>query len=348
MEYPHHTPSSRKNKHLSPYERGQIKLLHEQGHTAYAIGKELNRASNTIRNELARGTVSQIKVGKTVKVYLPDAGQMAYERNRANCRPKCKLLECEKFIDHVVHCVQHKKHSLDSIVGEARLHSLFNKADMVCTKTLYNYVDQGLLSIRNIDLLLKVRRSTKRSSNRKRKKVLGTSISERPEQANDRSEFGHWEIDTVIGKKTKGEPVLLTITERKTRDEIIRKLTDKTADAVMAALDDLANSAGPLFQDVFKSITADNGSEFSELAGFEERFGTKVYFAHPYRSGERGTNEVHNGLIRRFIPKGKSLTDYNSSSIERIQSWCNSLPRKILGYRTPQEAFMSEVAALCL
>jgi IS30 family transposase len=213
---------------------------------------------------------------------------------------------------------------------------------MVCTKTLYNYVDQGLLSIRNIDLPLKVKRSAKSTRTRQHKKVLGTSISERPEQANNRSEFGHWEIDTVIGKKTKGEPVLLTITERKTRKEIIRKIPSKSSNAVLTALNLLAEEAGPLFTQAFKSITADNGSEFSELAILERLVGPKIYFAHPYTSCERGTN----GLIRRFIPKGRSMSKYSGSSIERVQTWCNSLPRKILGYQTPDEAFASEVRCL--
>ncbi len=99
---------------------------------------------------------------------------------------------------------------------------------MICTKTLYNYIDLGLLRISNIDLPLKVRRTTKAKRTRKHKKLLGTSISERPEQVNNRSEFGHWEIDTVIVKKSKGEPILMTLTERKTCKEMIRKLPYKS------------------------------------------------------------------------------------------------------------------------
>ena|SRR6056297_243531 len=139
MEYPHHTPSSRKNKHLELWERGQIKLLHDQGHTAYAIAKILGRAQNTIRNELARGTVIQVKGRKRVKVYFPDSGQMAYERNRKNCCPRYKLLSCERFMNYAVNQVQHKKHSLDAIVGEAREKKFFVMmrwyAPRLCTTT---------------------------------------------------------------------------------------------------------------------------------------------------------------------------------------------------------------------
>ncbi len=78
----------------------------------------------------------------------------------------------------------------------------------------------------------------------------------------------------------------------------------------------------------------------------EKRTGSKIYFAHPYASYERGTNEHHNGLIRRFIPKGKSLSNYSVDIISKVQNWCNTLPRKILNYLTPGEAFEEEVQAL--
>ena len=346
MDNYNNTLLTRKNKHLSTYERGQIQLLNAQGLTPYAIGKCLGRVSNTIRNELKRGTVSQIKGNKTIEIYYPDTGQVVYEKNRARCGTKFKLLSCQSFIGYVEEIFNEKNHSIDAICGAAALHNKFKKHEMVCTKTLYNYIDLGLMGIVNIDLPLKVKRSNKEKRIRNHKKVLGTSISERPEHVNDRSEFGHWEIDTVIGSKTKNEPVLLTLTERKTRKEIIRKLTDKSAATMLDALKELASDAGELFSKAFKSITADNGSEFAELASFEQITGSAIYFAHPYTSSERGTNERHNGLIRRFIPKGESLANYSVDMISKVQNWCNTLPRKILNYLTPDEAFEKEVYTL--
>jgi len=123
-----------------------------------------------------------------------------------------------------------------------------------------------LLTIASIDLPLKVKRSTKIARIRHHKKNLGTSIDDRPVHINDRSEFGHWEIDTVIGKKDKSDAVLLTMTERMTRNEIIRKISSKTAESVQTALLKLADEAGECFSKVFKNITADNGSEFAELS----------------------------------------------------------------------------------
>ena len=343
MDYSNDTPKSRKNKHLNSYERGQIQLLHSDGMSAYAIAKRLGRASNTIRNELKRGTVSQIKGNKTVKVYFPDVGQRVYESNRKNCGAKFKLLECEAFISYATDLFYEQNHSLDAICGAASKHNKFLKSEMVCTKTLYNYVDSGLLQINNIDLPLKLKRSSKGKRIRAHKKRFGTSIKERPTIIDDRSEFGHWEIDTVIGKKDKEDSVLLTITERMTRKELIYKIPGKRVESVQAVISNLINQAGDYFSKIFKSFTCDNGSEFAEMSSIEQITDTKVYFAHPYSSWERGTNERHNGLIRRFIPKGKSINSFSIESIAKVQNWCNTLPRKVLDYLTPDESFEDQL-----
>lgn len=344
MEYSNDTPNPRKNKHLNAYERGQIKLLSEEGHTTYAIAKRLERSYNTIKNEIKRGTIPQIKGNKTVMIYYPDTGQMKYEQNRKNCGNKYKFLKCEKFIKHVEELYFEQNFSLDSIVGSSLLHGDFDKDEIICTKTLYNYVDAGLLRITNIDLPLKMARTKKSQRVRVNKKRLGKSISERPDSINNRSEFGHWEIDTVIGSKSKTDKVLLTMTERMTRKEIIRKIPSKTADSVKQAMNTLIAEAGPHFSKVFKSITSDNGSEFSDLDALESI--TDIYFTHPYSSSERGTNERHNGLIRRFIPKGARISNYSIEFISKVQQWCNTLPRKILGYLSPDEAFEDQLMNL--
>ncbi|WP_052400916.1 IS30 family transposase [Oceanobacillus jeddahense] len=126
-------------------------------------------------------------------------------------------------------------------------------------------IDAGLLKFRNIDLELKLRRSTKKKTNRKHKKLLGKSIDERPKSVDTREEIGHWEIDTVVGQRSK-EEALLTLTERATRHEIIRKIKGKQASEVTKALDSLFEGA-PELRNTFKSkSTVDNGSKFSELA----------------------------------------------------------------------------------
>ena len=99
------------------------------------------------------------------------------------------------------------------------------------------------------------------------------------------------------------------------------------------------NIYGDKFSHIFKTITCDNGSEFADLSILEAETDTKVYFTHPYSSFEKGTNERHNGLIRRFIPKGKRISDYSSDDITYIEEWMNTLPRRILNYKTPEELF---------
>nr|WP_330398525.1 IS30 family transposase [Mogibacterium pumilum] len=111
----------------------------------------------------------------------------------------------------------------------------------------------------------------------------------------------------------------------------------------MTALHTLQEQYSEHRDDIFKSITTDNDSEFSMLSDLEDLSKTLVYFAHPYTSCEKGSVERHNGLIRRFIPKGKRIDSYIDKQIADVEVWCNSLPRKILNYHTPDELFEAEL-----
>ena len=174
-----------------------------------------------------------------------------------------------------------KRWSLDACYGYAKTSKLFSNSEMVCVKTLYNYVDSMLLALRNIDLPLKVRRHKRRHNIKENLKHLGRSIDERPDEIASRNEFGHWEIDTVIGSKSKSDNVVLTLVERLTRKYIAIKIDGKTASAVSVAMKSLQKYYGDKFSHIFKTITSDNGSKFAELAELENNTTTKVYFAHP-------------------------------------------------------------------
>lgn len=331
--------------HLTPYQRGQIQLLREQGKSMQCIADTIGCHKSTISRELKRGTVIQRRSDLTeYEAYFPDAGQAVYEKNKARCGAKYKMFYASDFIQYAVKMIQKEEWSPDSICGRAKKDNLFD-GKFVSTKTLYAYIDHGLLPIKNIDLPLKVVRSTKKKRVRKNKKVLGKSIEERPKHVEERSEFGHWEIDTVLGKRKSVEPVLLTLTERKTRMEHIIKIQSKTAEEVEKGMAELKAFYGVSFTDIFKTITSDNGSEFSALKEAVDT-NTEVYYTHPYTSCERGTNERHNGLIRRFIPKGKSIKDIDPTLVSYVENWMNTLPRKILNYRTPMEAFEHELARI--
>lgn len=344
MAQPHSTTTKNSYKHLTPFERGKISILLKKGRTQGDIAKALDRCKSTISREIKRGTVTQMLTDLTTyEVYIPDTGQAVYESNRKACGAKMKLGQVIDFIEYAEEKILKEKWSPDAVCGREKL---LNKFDtMVCTKTLYNYIERGLIGVKNIDLPIKVRLNPKKKRIREHKRILGKSIAERPVSIEDRKEFGHWEIDTVAGTRSKGA-ALLTITERKTRNEIIIKMLAKTKHDVGVAIGSLRKEYGTMFSQVFKTITSDNGSEFSDLVPSVSDESTDVYFARPYTASERGTNERHNGLIRRFIPKGKAIDDVSERKILYVEDWCNRLPRRILGYRTPEECFLEELSKL--
>ena len=180
----------------------------------------------------------------------------------------------------------------------------------------------------------------------------GDSIEHRPEHINNREEPGHWEMDSVVGKKgTKA--ALCVLTGRVTRDEIIRKMHDDTAASVVGVLDRLERRMGTaMFRQVFKSITVDNGSEFADCKGMERSCllpgekRTHVSYCHPRSPGERGSNEKQNQLIRWFFPKGTDFRKVTQKEVRRVQDWINNYPRLILDWHTSAELFNVFLARL--
>jgi transposase, IS30 family len=234
-----------------------------------------------------------------------------------------------------------EKWSPDTAIGYAKANGMFK--ELVSTKTFYNWIDDGLTNVKNIDLLLKVRRKPN-SPRKDRKKILGKSIDERPKEVEAREEFGHWEGDGIVGKGNKGH--IITLVERKLGIGLMWNVLDRKEDKILTELDKLKGQSGYHFNDIFKSITFDNGSEFSASDEMEKHNGLKIYYAHPYSAWERPINENWNGLVRRFIPKGKSFDDLTDHDIERVMHYINTLPRKRLGYKTPLELWNEELKAI--
>ena len=337
MDKTNYTTEHRKGQHLTSEERHEIEVrFNKDKWSIYSIAKELGRPYNTIKNEIGRGTV--LKYNGKVSCYNADAGYAAYLVHRQECRRKYRTLEVSAFLQYVSEHFKEDKWSLDDCAGRAVTDGTFPRAKTVCTKTLYRYVDLGLLPIKNIDLPEKLRRNTKRHEARKNRKILGKSIEERPKIIDTREEFGHWEIDSVLGKKNENEPAVVALTERKHRNSIWLKVKNHSAEAVDEALEQLFETFGDKCREVFKTITSDNGSEFANLSRLESK-GIGIYFTHPYTSCEKGTVECHNRMLRRFIPKGKSIDDYTADEIMMFADIINALPRKLLGYRTPEELF---------
>ena len=153
-------------------------------------------------------------------------------------------------------------------------------------------------------------------------------------------EEGHCEGDTMVGKRAGKESVVLSLVEKKTENHLDFLIPGKTSDAVMPAMRMLKGAYGDRFAQVFKTITVDNGSEFADFAQFEE-WGTEACFAHPFTSWERAQNKRHNGLFRAFVLKGTSMVNYSADYILDAADELNALPRKKLGYCTPEELFDS-------
>lgn len=344
MSQINYTTKSRKFKHLTKEKRAQIEILLRRGVPKAEIAKEIGIARSTLYNELKRGTVEQMDSElKGYHAYFHDAGQRVYEEHRKNSRNSLKFAKAYAFLQYAEEQMLHQKLSPDAVCGRARLEEKFEES--VCTKTLYNYIDQGLLMIKNIDLTLKTRRKTKRGRLRQERRQYGMNIDQRPEPANTRTEPGHWEIDTVIGRKDSGA-VLLTLDERVTRKRHIVKIPSRTAAAVQEGMEKLAAIYGDQFRTVFKSITSDNGPEFARLS--EALPGISVYYADPYSSYQRGTNEKQNSLVRRFFPKGRSFDDVPDEAIANVESWINNLPRKIFNYHTSDEVFKTVLFDLAI
>ena len=348
MDHNNHNTTLRTNKHLNKEERFYMEKRLAEGDSKTAIARALGRSRTTIYAEIERGTTEQIKQGKPCEMYMADLGQTTYEANRRGSANAFKVGHVEPFLNWVEQQVIEKHWSLDVAVGYAIRMHLFEREDMVCTKTLYNYVHLDLLSLKPIDLPLMVSRSTCRPKTRKHKKTLGKSIELRDESIETREEFGHWEGDTVRGIKSKEDNVLVTIVERKSRLYVALRCPSATASDVKATLQswlhNLVTSVG--LQPLCKTITVDNGLEFASISDLEVEEQVSIYFAHPYTACERGTNERHNGLLRRFIPKGTPIKDVPEGTLKRALHCINNLPRKILGYKTPIEVFIEEVRTL--
>ena len=227
-----------------------------------------------------------------------------------------------------------------------------NDMETVSTKTFYNYVHQGKTSIKPIDLPRMVRRKTKKNwKTYIPKRQKGVSITERPESVESREAFGHWEGDLVTGPRDSQNGAYLTLLERKTRFYYMIPISSKSSKKVYMQINKLHKFYGDSFKDIFKSITFDNGSEFSRWKDMEvnpntKEKRTKIYFGRPYHSCDRASNENCNGLIRYFIQKGTDINTIDKKTSIDINNKINQKKRKILGYLPAEKLFLDELAKL--
>jgi len=280
-------------------------------------------------------------------------GQDVHDLNATARGPQLKLGANHALAEYVGQRITQHKESPDVVafrMREARMECA------VCTKTLYSYIDQGLIPGVSNETLWEKRNRRNRPSRRlhrcHKRPQQRQSIENRPAHVDSREEFGHWEIDLVVGPTSASNAALLTLVERKTRHVICRKIPDKSQASVLRAIRAIESQFGARrFRSLFKSITADNGSEFLDVenlqrSAFSKRQRTQLFYAHPYASWERGSNENANRMIRRFIAKGRDMACFTQKAIQEIARWINEYPRRLLEYLTPQQLFTSELKAI--
>lgn len=337
-------------KHYTQFterERYKLEALLQAGIPKKEIAKILKKCPKTIYNEIKRGTVELLNSDLTKRFeYCADRGQQVYLENKSVQGAKLKIGCDYKLAEHIEKRIIQDKYSPEAVLLEISNNPDLKFNTNICKTTLYSYINKGIfLNLANKHLPIK---REKRKGEYKRtvalKNLKGRSIEERDKQILERKDFGHWELDTVVGARGKGKACLLVFTERKTRLEIIRKIPDKKSESVIQILNKLEKELGAKkFRNIFKTITMDNGVEFLNHEGIEKSCinkklpRTTTYYCHPYSSWERGSNENANKLIRRFIPKGEMIENYNDEYISYIEHWLNNYPRKLFGGRTAEQ-----------
>jgi len=243
MSQYNNTAKSKKNKHLNERERYRIEILLKEGMKPFEIAKRLGRHQRTIEREIQKGIVKLLNSDFMYrKEYCADAGQRIYTRNSRSKGPELKIDKDHKLVKHIENKIIKDKYSPDAVIGEIKAKNL--KFDTnICTKTLYNYIDRDDVFLRLTNKDLPVKKDKKRGSYKKvkiaHKNLKGTSIEDRHESIEEREEYGHWEMDCVVGNQGGSGVTLLVLSERKSREEIIFKMPDKTQDSVIKMLDAL-------------------------------------------------------------------------------------------------------------
>lgn len=327
-----------KGKHLNYEKRLKIEALIKVGLKSEAIGAIIGCTGRAIRNELKKGKVELLNSDLTKREeYSAEVGEQKHRYAGTGKGPQLKIGKNYELVDEIERLIIEEKMSPYAAAETIKQSGKYN--DTISYKTIYNYIDMGLFpNLTNKHLPVK-KESKKRKHNEVRTATnneKGTSISERAEEIESREEYGHWEMDTVVGGKGTKE-VLLVLTERKTKLEIVRKMKSKSQYCLVKELDKIERKVGSKkFRETFKTITCDNGCENLDFEGIERSVitkskRTKVYYAHPYSAWERGSNENANKLIRRFIPKGADIGKFSHERIKMIEHWINNYPRRIFG-----------------
>jgi IS30 family transposase len=314
--------------HLNIDEREMILKMRAQEATLQAIGDRLGRSKGTISRELSRNVSS---TGE----YKPHLAQRYYAKRRSDSKAPYRLEE-DAWRRTYVRTKLSAYWSPEQIGG--RLHK--DHDIDVSPVTIYNWIYRDAAVGGGLRTFLrqshKKRRKRRASEDRRGQMPDRRMIDQRPEVANQRRRIGDWEGDTVEGRKGSG--LIATHVDRKSRYTVAVKVADKSVPTVTQAT---LRAMKKLPPEKIRTMTFDNGKEFAGFKDLERGLGMQSYFAQPYHSWERGTNENTNGLLRQFFPKGMDFSTVLKTDVDRALKLLNNRPRKCLNYRTPKEVFWS-------
>jgi len=345
----------KKNKHLTENERHNIEIMwktkDDKGKKLFTksdIARVINVNRSTISREISKRSkeVWNKNLTNSKIVYNAEEAHRDYKSNRANSFNTPIVFKNPNLKAFIEKKIKDDKWSPDAIAGYLKNNSekfVFNSK--ISTSTIYEAIHKRRLDVTKFDTrrMVSIKQRSKDEIKEQKASKKHKSIHLRSDFIETREEFGHWEMDCMIGKAKGQNEVLLTLTERKYRYEIIIKILNKTSISVINAIDMIKGKFKHDFGKIFKSITIDNGPEFSDWESLEKDSNMLIYYANPYSAYQRGTNENHNGIIRWFIPKSTPFENYSNEDIKNISSWMNNYPRKIFNYSTPYELIQTEL-----
>lgn len=329
----------RKQHYMTEQERHQLEAMRRNKIPVREIARQLGFCERTIYYELKRGSyIHTCEYWDGVR-YSAQKGQQIHRYNQTAKGRPLKIGSDHTFAAYIEQKIIVDRYSPAAALAAAKR---YNFQTHICVSTLYSYINKRVfLTLTNKHLWDKRRKKQKKDDTEKRiAHPKLPSIENRPAYIGQRSERGHWEMDLIIGK-AETSPVLLTLTERYSRQELIFKLPDRKASTIRGVFDQLERQHKD-FDQRFKTLTTDNGSEFMEYEKLcrsihgGSRF--QVWYCHSYSAWEKGSVENHNRMIRRFFPKGTDFSKISKKRIAAVQDWMNNYPRKILQWQTPNEA----------
>ncbi len=323
---------TKKYKRLTLKERVIIETLLQENKTKSYIAKKLKRSRSTITREVN-------KLGDNYDAKLSD---WCAKDDYLNKRNKDKITTYKRLKIFVYRGLL-SGWSPEQISGKLKLDYPNDSIMTISYEAIYTHIyahRQASLN-RKLIALLPYKKTQRKRTNKHSKRGVKIkdqiSIDDRPVDIEKREEIGHWEGDLVIGKGQKS--AIGTLVERKSRFTFIVKLKNRKSTTVRKEFVKKFNKTDTLFT---KTLTYDNGTEMAQHKQFSKQTGMPVYFAHPYCSWERGTNENTNGLIRRYFPKKTDFNTITEKELKKAQNALNNRPRKVLGYRTPNQVMEME------